>query len=339
MTNFELPFVDAQRGRDGLVRYWYFRRNGRRWRLPGSPLSDEFMAEYHRLVAETIPAAANEVRSHGSGSFGALVLDYLASGAFKEKKPSTQAEYRRVLEALAERYGDKPIRLLERRHIRRMRDERADTPGAANTIVRMLKLLLNFAFDDGLIPANPAAKMKLLKVGEWRAWTDEECAAFEARWPAGTMERRAYALALYTGQRKGDLVLMTRAHCKDGFIRVVQGKTDEELWIPEHRDLTAELTCCEHMSLLTTSQGKAFDAVYFGAWFADAIGKASLEDDCVLHGLRKTAARKLAEAGCTEEQIKAVTGHTTSAMVAHYVKGANQRKLAKAAILKLENIK
>jgi integrase len=56
----------------------------------------------------------------------------------------------------------------------------------------------------------------------------------------------------------------------------------------------------------------------------------------VLHGLRKTAARKLAEAGATEEQIKPIAGHTTSAMVAHYVKGANQRKLAKAAILKLE---
>ncbi len=190
-----------------------------------------------------------------------------------------------------------------------------------------------------MITANPAAKMKLFKVGEWRAWSDEECAAFEARWSSGTVERRAYALALYTGQRKGDLVLMTRAHRKDGFIRVVQGKTGEELWVPEHRALSAELVAGEHMSLLTTSQGKAFDAVYFGAWFADAIGKSGLPDDCVLHGLRKTAARKLAEAGATEEQIKAVTGHTTSHMVSHYTKGANQRKLATAAIHKLENSK
>ena len=268
-----------------------------------------------------------------------MVRDYLASGSFREKKASTQAEYRRVLEALAERHGPNPVRLIERRHIRRMRDERADTPGAANTIIRMLKLLLSFAVEDGLITANPAARMKLLKVGEWRAWTDDECAAFERRWLPGTMERRSYALALYTGQRKGDLVLMTRAHRKDGFIRVLQGKTDQELWIPEHRALTADLAYCEHMSLLTTSQGKAFDAVYFGAWFADVIEKAGLPDDCVLHGLRKTAARKLAEAGATEEQIKAVTGHTTSAMVGHYVKGANQRKLAKAAIVKLENNK
>jgi integrase len=73
--------------------------------------------------------------------------------------------------------------------------------------------------------------------------------------------------------------------------------------------------------------------------FADVIEKAGLPEDCVLHGLRKTAARKLADAGATEEQIKSVTGHTTSRMVSHYTKGANQRKLAKAAILKLENCK
>jgi len=81
---------------------------------------------------------------------------------------------------------------------------------------------------------------------------------------------------------------ITRAHRKDGFIRLVQGKTEEELWIPEHRDLTAQLTTVEQMSLLTTSQGKAFDAVYFGAWFADVVEKAGLPDDCVLHGRKET---------------------------------------------------
>ena len=338
VATFSLKFVDAQRDRSGRVQYYYFRRNGRRWRLPGTPPAEEFMAAYRALVEATAPAKAL-TQSNPPGSFGALVRDFLASGTFKEKKPSTQAEYRRVLEALATEHGPKPIRFLERRHIRQMRDARADTPGAANTVLRMLKLLLNFAVDDGLIKSNPAAKMKLLRVGEWRAWTDNECAAFEARWPSGTMERRAYALARYTGQRKSDLVGMTRAHRKDGAIRVIQGKTGEELWIPEHHALTAELASgvSEHMSLATTTQGKAFDPVYFGAWFADAIQKAGLPEDCVLHGLRKTAARQLAEAGCSEQEIQAVTGHATSRMVAHYTKGADQRKRAASAITKLEN--
>jgi integrase len=70
---------------------------------------------------------------------------------------------------------------------------------------------------------------------------------------------------------------------------------------------------------------------------ADAIEGSGLPHDCVLHGLRKTSARDLADAGCTEEEIKLITGHVTSQMVSHYVKTADRRKRARAAIQKLEN--
>ena len=67
-------------------------------------------------------------------------------------------------------------------------------------------------------------------------------------------------------------------------IQVSQAKTGEDLWIAEHRALAAELALGEqsHMSLLTTSKGKAFDPIYYGAWFADAIYEAGLPDDCGL---------------------------------------------------------
>ncbi|MET0568319.1 MAG: tyrosine-type recombinase/integrase [Hyphomicrobiaceae bacterium] len=343
MVKVELAYVKPERDRQGCVTYYYFRRHGRRWRLPGELWSEEFMAEYRRLteLSSTTPAtqAPTDKRHYAPGTFGALVQDYLATAVYKEKKPSTRSEYRRVLESLQDQHGDKRVHMIKKRHIRKIRDDRAETPGAANTIVRMLKLVLNFAVDEEWIESNPAAKMKELKVGEWRDWTDEECTVFEQRWPAGTMQHRAYALAVYTGQRKGDVVAMTRAHRKDGLIRVKQGKTGEEVWIPEHRALKDELECGEtgHMSLLTTSLGKGFDPVYFGAWFADAIEDAELPDDCVLHGLRKTAARKLADAGCTEEEIKAITGHVTTQMVSKYTKTAEKKKRASAAILKLEN--
>ena len=200
--------ADRQRGRDGRPQFWYFRRNGCRRRLPGLPHSVQFMEAYWAVLKETDHASgaachAQAGRSqHGTGSFGALVRDYLKSAKFKEKANTTRAEYRRVLEALAELHGAKPVRNIRYRHVRKMRDERAETPGTANTIVRMLKLLLNFAVREEWIEYIPAAKMELLKVGEWRSWTDEECAQFVARWAPGTMERRAYALALYTGQRK-----------------------------------------------------------------------------------------------------------------------------------------
>ena len=101
---------------------------------------------------------------------------------FKEKAEGTQEIYSRILEQLSTEYGNKPLHLLKRRHIRKMRDARAETPGAANNVLRMLKIVLNFAVEEELIELNPAARMKELQGGEYRSWTDEELAKFEAYW-------------------------------------------------------------------------------------------------------------------------------------------------------------
>jgi hypothetical protein len=131
-----------------------------------------------------------------------------------------------------------------------MRDSLSDTPGAANNVLRLIKIALNFGVDEEIIETNPAARMRELKGGEYRSWTDAECVAFEERWKPGTMDRRAYAIALFTGQRRADQVAMTRAHRKNGAIQILQAKTGEELWIAEHSALTAELALGEqgHMS-------------------------------------------------------------------------------------------
>jgi integrase len=52
--------------------------------------------------------------------------------------------------------------------------------------------------------------------------------------------------------------------------------------------------------------------------------------------LRKAAARRLAEAGCTEHEIAAITGHASLAEVQRYTKGANQKRLAEAAMSKVK---
>ena len=64
-----------------------------------------------------------------------------------------------------------------------------------------------------------------------------------------------------------------------------------------------------------------------------------LSVNCTFHGLRRNAAKALAEAGCTEKQIMAMTGHQTSAMVMQYIKDANQTILAKSAMNQLEESK
>jgi integrase len=339
MTKLDLPFVDARRDRHGQVMYYYFRRNGRLWRLPGAPLSAEFMAAYNALIETTKPVRAEGTPgAYASGTFGALVAAYFKSPEFKNRKDSTKRVYRQVLEPLAERHGPKEVKFLERRHVKAWRNARSETPGMANLLVKVVRMLLAYAVDDGTygLRENPASGIELFALGEHRAWTDEECAQFEARWAPGTMQRRAYCLARYTGQRSGDLAAMTRAHRKNGSIHVVQQKTGAELWLPEHSELAAELSLGSmHIALLTKPNGTPLGGE-LGEWFAAAIDEAGLPDECVLHGLRKTAARALADADCTPHQIAAITGHKSLKEVERYTKEADQKRMARAAILKLE---
>jgi enterobacteria phage integrase len=120
-------------------------------------------------------------------------------------------------------------------------------------------------------------------------------------------------------------------------ISVLQAKTGARLTIPIHPHLSAALRAWprKQLVMLTTAFNKPFTYAGYGNMMADAIAAAGLPDRCVLHGLRKAAARRLAEAGCTEKEIAAVTGHTTLKEVARYTRAADQKRLAAGAVAKL----
>jgi integrase len=172
----------------------------------------------------------------------------------------------------------------------------------------------------------------------------KELTQFEARWPPGSRQRLAYALLLYTGQRGSDLHRMSYAHIDGDTIEVEQQKTgqeesDEKLVIPMHRNLRAELTQAkrEHVAILTTVFGQPFSLKGFGNFMSDAIRAAGLPPRCKAHGLRKAAARRLAEAGCTAKQIQAITGHRSLKEVERYTRKADQTRLARQAVAMQEN--
>jgi integrase len=79
-----------------------------------------------------------------------------------------------------------------------------------------------------------------------------------------------------------------------------------------------------------------FTAGELSKWFANAIDEAGLPDECKMHGLRKTAAKTLAEVGCTAHEIMAMTGHKSLKAVERYTQAAAQKLLAKSAVHKLE---
>jgi integrase len=65
---------------------------------------------------------------------------------------------------------------------------------------------------------------------------------------------------------------------------------------------------------------------------ARAIKAAGLPFDCRSHGLRKATGRLLAEAGCSAREIMAVLGHASLTEAERYTRGADQERLAGAAV-------
>ena len=91
-----------------------------------------------------------------------------------------------------------------------------------------------------------------------------------------------------------------------------------------------------HVTIVNTHYGRPFTVDGFGQWMRDAITSAGLPLDCKPHGLRKTAGRRLAEAGCSANEIMSVLGHKSLAEAERYTREADQEKLSTAAFLKLE---
>ena len=159
----------------------------------------------------------------------------------------------------------------------------------------------------------------LRKATGYRTWSEAEIERFETLHPIGTKARLAFALLLYTGQRRGDVVKLGRQHIHGDVLTVDQGKTEggEEahLEIPVHpklREIIEATPTVGVKTFLVTHFGKPYTAPGFGNWFRELCDTVGCPDVSA-HGLRKATARRLAEIGCTAHQIAAITGPLHSA--------------------------
>jgi integrase len=313
-----------------------FRKGGFTTYLTGIPWSEDFMRQYAAALAGVKAQAGNiGVERTKPGSFNALCVSYYRSPEFRGLKPSTQTMRRNIIERFRDEHGDKPIARLGRAHIKDIIGAKASTPEAANNLLKVLRVLLGYAVSLEMIPNNPAISVQRYKSeGEgFHTWTEDEIARFQAKHPSGTKAGLALALLLHTAQRRGDVVRMGWQHVRGDLIAVRQEKTDTPLLIPMHPELARALRSVSRTNLtfLMTEFGKPFTAPGFGNWFREQCNLAHLPQ-CSAHGLRKAAATRLANAGCSTNQIMAITGHKSLSQVAPYVRAADQQRLARQAL-------
>jgi integrase len=313
-----------------------FRKAGFTTYISGTPWSEDFMRQYATALDGVKEQAVNVGASRTiPGSFDALCVSYYRSPEFRGLKASTQTVRRNIIERFRREHGDKPLKGLQRAHIKDIIGDKAETPEAANNLLKVLRVILSHAVEIGMVESNPAIGVKCYKSrGEGvHTWSEAEVAQFEAVHAVGTKARLALELLLNTGQRRGDVVRMGWQHKQGDCIAVRQEKTDEPLLIPIDGPLAAALAALPRTSLnfLVTEFGKPFTSAGFGNWFRRRCNEAGLPQ-CSAHGLRKAAATRLANAGCSTDQIKAITGHKSLSEVARYTKAADQVRLARQAM-------
>lgn len=323
--NMRLKYVVEDTDRHGNVRLYYRRSGQPKVRLRGPLGSPEFLADYKRATAGPAKPKARKIGQLKKGSFKWLCAEYYRSPMFRQLDPSTQKTRRAILERFCENKGDgeKPFDQMLPRHLRARRDSMMGTPAAANTMIKVLRQVFKFAVNYDPHDTNPAAQVDYLKTNAdgYHSWTLAEIEQFEERHPVGTMARLAFAMALYTGQRRSDLVQFGRQHVRhEGVVDWLvftqhKGRNRHPVRleipvIPELRRIIDE-TETGDLTFLVSAYGKPFTSAGFGNRFRAWCDQAGLKH-CSVQGLRKAAAKRLAELGCTEFEIMSITGHQTS---------------------------
>lgn len=269
-----------------------------------------------------------------------IIAQWQRSPEWKQLAENTKKRYTYGLRWLDE-FRRVRIGELTRKDMLAVRDVVAEQSGhgAANTFIGSTSALLSFAVDRGHITASPLIRVRRLPLGEWR------------RWPEGAIDyalevfppymARAVLLALYTGQRSSDCVKMRWDDFDGQGFTVKQQKTGKTLWIACHEALKVEIATWPKtaVTILTNAAGQPWHLRTFQNHICHEIHRHLELTGLQFHGLRKSAAARLAEAGCSVQEIAAITGHSSLSLIGLYTRDADQRLLATAAIVKLQNVK
>ncbi len=320
--------------RSGSKAYHYAWRGGPR--LVGEPGTPDFMASYN--------AALQARKQPAEGTMFTLVSEYRRSAEFSRLAPGSQKDYRRYLALIENKFGRMPLEVLNDPRVRgdfkEWRDSLSDRPRTADMAWAVLARVLSVALDRGKIRLNPCLKPgRLHKANRAEnVWTQEMIDRASAAFPEHL--RWALQLALWTGQRQGDLLRLTWAAIDENANQIVvhQRKKNRVVRIPIQTTLAGILERIPKrcLTILSTSEHNPWTSDGFRASWAKACSKAKIRG-VTFHDLRGTAVTRLSLSGATDAEIATITGHSRADVGRMMdVYGARDPALAISAMTKRE---
>jgi integrase len=328
---------------DGSIKIYYYAWRGGP-RLRGEPGTPDFIASFNEAVEKRDPEP--------NGTLQYLINWFQFTGEFRTLGERTKADYIKQIKIIERNFGDFPLKALAaktaRGEFKDWRDKLAlKSARQADYAWTVLARILSVAKDRGKIAVNPCEKGGRLYDGTRVdfVWSIEDETTFLKHAPAHL--HLPLLLALWTGQRQGDLLLLSWSAYNGTHIRLRQSKSRRRrarpvyVNIPVGAPLKVALdtaTKNKHSTLiLVNSDGRPWTPDGFRASWGKACKKAGIQK-VTFNDLRGTAVTRLALVGCTEAEIAAITGHSLrdvrSILDAHYLH--RDQALAESAIRKLE---
>jgi integrase len=280
-------------------------------------------------------------------SFGDLITRYRRSPRALGWGPATRRKNDKILAEFYAANHRLMVADFRRGDFIALRDSMAATPSEANNWAKVIRGMLDYAVDIEMIPFNPAARVKPLKVPNpdgYRTWREDEIEAFLRHHPKGSLAHLTLTLALYTGAARADLVKLGWPSIRDDRMHFSRGKTGVTVAVPILPPLWEQLMVLPKgkLTFLETRDGRVRSptalATQMGAWCVKAGlgGKDATGHRLSLHGLRKALGTRLAGSGCTPLEIAAILGHASPRSSEVYTKAYDRERAADAASEKMK---
>jgi integrase len=216
------------------------------------------------------------------------------------------------------------------RYVSEVLTQKGHAPKTIKDTLSNLSAFFEWLLGRGLIDFNPwKGVSKTIKSStrgtkpKRRPWTNEELAGLLTKLPTSDPLWSMTAIAAYSGMRREEVATLRADDCRNGSLKVTEGKTAAAVRVvPVHPAIAPLVSQLAKKSSdgflvpgLLTGGPDAKRSHYIGKRFSDAIRKLGFDDPALnFHTTRNSFMQRCEEAGVPESTVKLLVGHARQSL-------------------------
>lgn len=272
---------------------------------------------------------------------------YLGQEEWLDKSDNTKRSYRLLMNTIRNSrlgssnvmVGDMLAQNISKEHANKLHKHIRETVSRHRALhcMKLMRLVWNVARRSDRVKHNPFEKMRIKGIPPRKVlWEPEQVELFMETCDNENLPNLSLlALMCYhLCQRPGDMRQVKYKHLKDGVLSFEQEKTGThvDLFIDESPELESKIDAFtaarfgedkpdpEATIVLNDLTGNPHTRWSYYKQAKDIMVKAGIPLELRISDLRRTGATEMAEAGCSADELRAVTGHQSRDVLNTYVR-------------------